>query len=294
MFGILFPFTTAGQPAFIDDLRCMPVLIQIPLTNGTSSNYGTGVYLSESNHLFLVTAAHCIFNPSSTNALELINSNAFLSSLARETNVTARAVLFLDLQKLAQNGKIKRHQSHDVAVIDLGAYASTNDSSRLSVALNLGATTSTTSSFPTPWDAQELCKTFANVSVGSDSYVLGYPVNLLKALPNGQHPEIDFTSPLVRKGIISQKNNFTQKLIIDSAVFGGNSGGPVLIVEHPNLGQLRFSMVGIIIQYIPAEASVELRTSTSPTASIIVNSGYGVAEPVDYALELIQQFDLHK
>jgi hypothetical protein len=285
LLGTLFSLTAWGQPAFLDQLCCMPVLIQIPLLDKIHSSDGTGVYLEESNRLFLVTAAHCIFNVGSTNSTELINSNALLSSLPGGTNIAGRATLFLDLNLLTRSGKIKRHKVHDVAIIEIG----TNITGISQIGCNPGVVLLSPGFFPVQWDTKATCKTFEDVSPGSDSYVLGYPVNLIEALSNGQQSEIDFSSPLIRKGVISQKNNFTRKLIIDSAVYGGNSGGPVLIVEHPSLGAVRFSIVGIIIQYVPAEASVELRTSTSPTASIIVNSGYGVAEPIDYALELIRQ-----
>jgi hypothetical protein len=250
------------------------------------SEFGTGMYLDESNKLFFVTAAHCIFDMSSTNRLQLINSNAILSSLSRTTNVNDRAIESLNLTLLEQNGHIKRHAVHDITVIQIATIVSTNSFGFLEIQCNPGFSSLSPTVAPVPWGVKDACKTFKDVPDGCDSYVLGYPVSLLF----DQQSEIDFTSPLIRKGVISQKNNFTKKLIIDSAVYGGNSGGPVLIVQQPNLGETDFSIVGIITQYVPAEATVDVSTSTSHGASVKVNSGYGVAEPIDYALELMQQF----
>src|ERR1039458_6809301 len=45
--GILFPPLASSQPVLPQDLRCMPVLIRIPMIDGGTS-FGTGVYLSRS------------------------------------------------------------------------------------------------------------------------------------------------------------------------------------------------------------------------------------------------------
>lgn len=116
---------------------------------------------------------------------------------------------------------------------------------------------------------------------GTDSYILGFPVELL----NDRFPlEVDFNYPLVRRGVISQKNQRTGKLIIDSAVYGGNSGGPVLVFNPSNS---LFMVAGLVTQFIP----IVTRTNSEVgvTNSIMVNSGYGVAEPIDYAFELMRQ-----
>jgi Trypsin-like peptidase domain len=268
---------------FIDDLRCMPVLIQIPSPNNTRIECGTGVYLDNSNGMFLVTAAHCIFDVSSTNKSQLIGSNAFLSSLSRGTNHNDRSIMSLNLEALRDNGLIKRHPIHDVAVIKLGQIeTATNGAGQWTASIGVSLLTSTI--FFVSWSANDACKTFDNVPEGSDSYVMGYPVSLL----SGHSGEIDFSAPLIRKGVISQKNQKTRKLIIDSAVFGGNSGGPVLIVETPSITETDFRLVGIVTQYVPNITPVNL--SLGVTNSALANSGYGVAEPIDYALELMRQF----
>jgi hypothetical protein len=79
--GILFQYAVLSQEVLPSSIHAVPVLIAVPTSNGDS--FGTGLYFSRSNKLFLVTVAHCIYNVSSTNTSELINSNAVLSSLRR-------------------------------------------------------------------------------------------------------------------------------------------------------------------------------------------------------------------
>jgi hypothetical protein len=126
----------------------------------------------------------------------------------------------------------------------------------------------------------DICTLFTNVPDGNETYILGYPVELFnKKIPL----EVDFDFPMIRKGIVSQKNRKTQKLIIDSGVYGGNSGGPVLI-----LNENQFKLVGLITQFVPV--STRIVPEAGVTNSVLVNSGYGVVEPIDFALELMREF----
>ena len=117
------------------------------------------------------------------------------------------------------------------------------------------------------------------------TYILGYPVELLN---NHMRSEVDFSRALIRRGIISQRNQQTGKLIIDSGVYGGNSGGPVLIVEHQTLDMTAYKIGGLITQFVPIVTRIA--PDAGVTNSYLVNSGYGVAEPIDYALELMRQY----
>ena len=278
---ILFPVIGAAQVVFTETIHTMPVSIEIPLPDGIRSSHGTGIYLSESNKIFLVTATHVIFDLFATNKVDtLINTNAILTCDADEKD--KKNILRLNLERLSAEGLIKHNPSHDVTIIQIGTYVLTNTAIEWGDAITrpLG----TNSTFVVS-DASYACRLFEEVPMGNDTYVLGYPISLF----NGQPSEIDFDRPLVRKGVISQKNQKTRKLIIDSAVYGGNSGGPVLVVEHPSLEVTVFKIVGIITQYVPAEAKIDLSGGVTNKTSVKFNSGYGVAEPIDYALELMRK-----
>jgi V8-like Glu-specific endopeptidase len=283
--GIIFPFTASSEQVFPDDLHCMPVLIEIPLQDKIHSEFGTGVYLFESNNLFLVTAAHCIFNVFSTNKFELINSNAIISSFARGKDAKDKNIFSLNLASLNDEGLIKRHAAHDVAVIRIAQVTQMDTNGAVLYTWNIGEVQllSKREFNLVSFKASGVCELFNDVSDGDESYILGYPRELFI----GQPSEIDFESPLVRKGIISQKNLNSRKLIIDSAVYGGNSGGPVLIQDQPSLGSVDYKIVGIVTQFVPVVTKPFPQGGI--TNSALVNSGYSVAEPIDYALELMRQ-----
>ena len=260
----------------------MPVLIQIPLQDPTKVSNGTGLYLTQSNKMFLVTAAHCIFNVSSTNNSDLLNSAAVLSSFTRDEK-TNKQVVHMDLRELKQHGLIKRHPTHDVTVLQI-ATLGTPQTNGTPIYWSSGVVALTHGKLVT-WAAGDETIPSSAIPDASDVYILGYPVELLA---NHQYSEVDFDSPLTRRGILSQRNNHTGKLIIDSGVYGGNSGGPVLIVQRPALDRTEFRIGALITQFVPA--STRIYPQAGITNSVLVNSGYGVAEPIDFALELIAQY----
>jgi hypothetical protein len=193
----------------------------------------------------------------------------------------------LKLDQLQRDGRIKRHLHHDVAVVYLGNLRSkTNQFDCVN-----GAVFSVSGSI-FQCDYSNNCTLFTNVPNGYEIVILGYPVELLKPalqwLTSALESQVDFEYPLIRRGIISQKNHKTQKFVIDSGVYGGNSGGPVFILQHPSMDTTEFRIVGIVTEFVPTETRVNPRFGV--TNSILVNSGYGVVEPIDFAIELMDQF----
>jgi hypothetical protein len=285
MLSLLAVFSTLsglGQPVFTSTIHTLPVLIQIQVPNGAI--YGSGCYLTESNNMYLVTAAHAIFQVISNRFSDtLISPNAQLFSDPKELD--GRLSLQLNLGILQAKGLVKHHAYRDIAVICIGRQMPGGVLFDDAIQFQKNPTNAVIVTYL----ADEICRLFDDVSVGNDTYVLGYPISLLKPTA----VEIDFSHALVRKGVISQKNQFTRKIIVDSAVFGGNSGGPVLIVEHPNNGQIVFKLVGIVTQYVPIETMVDLTPAMTNSASVNVNSGYGIVEPIDFALEIMHQFPSH-
>jgi len=281
----LLPISVSSQQVVPEDLRCMPVLIEIPLHDGGKVSYGTGVYLAESNKMFLATAAHCIFNISSTNRSELINSTATLSAFTRGNITATKSFLLLDLTELRDHGLIKRHPTHDVTVIQIATNVAKGTDDGLLV-FSKGAVALT--SVPlVGWQTTDATIHSSDIPSASDIYILGYPVELLA---DQKQSQVDFNSPLIRKGILSQKNTQTGKLIVDSGVYGGNSGGPVLVIQHPSFSVTSFKIGALITQFVPVFTRINPQEGI--TNSVLVNSGYGVAEPIEYALELIRQEDI--
>src|ERR1035437_1485844 len=187
LFGALLPLTVFSQ-VLPDDLHCMPVLIQIPLQDKINSSYGTGIFLEESNRLFLATAAHVIFNVNSTNRLELINSVAILTAFTRGKDSTNTSMLVLNLKQLIDKGLLRRHSTHDVAVIQL-ANESPRDTNGYSFTGWEDGVISLSTNIFVIWKTSEVCKNFKYIPDGNETYILGYPVELLNTqIP----PEVDF------------------------------------------------------------------------------------------------------
>ena len=276
----------SARAVFKDDLRYMPVLLQVHATNSPNVAVGTGFLTTYSNNLFFVTAAHCLFNMTSTNKSQLIGQDAILSLVPKGATNNDKCFYSLNLEKCSSYDQIKRHPTHDVAVIRLGFIKPITNSNKHITYLSIDMTKSPCGGDILHWPASECFKLFNDIPEGSDSYIMGYPLELI----SGRSGEVDYTSPLIRRGIISQKNRITYKLIIDSAVFGGNSGGPVLIAEQSNITTTAFHIVGIVTQYVPDVTTVN--TSLGVTNAALVNSGYCVAEPIDYVLELMREFPL--
>jgi hypothetical protein len=66
--------------------------------------------------------------------------------------------------------------------------------------------------------------------------------------------------------------------------FHGNSGGPVLeVIRHGFQNQ--FQVVGVVSQYVPV-AETWINTTQSYFNLQLYNSGYSIAEPMDFVIEL--------
>jgi hypothetical protein len=282
-FGLLLVLVTATFARAFDAimpevLSFVTVQIEIPLPDGVHSSYGTGCYMSDSNRLYLVTAAHCLFNTQSTNRSELINGMAIAISGNEHKQTNSRVEI--NLKWLNEQGAIKRHASHDVAVVCLGPINANREPFLASAGFKADFSKLLLKNFDT-----NICRAFSDVQDGSEAVILGYPRELL----SGQvASEVDFGIPLIRKGIVSQKNEVTKKLIIDSGVFGGNSGGPIFTVSYSPEGKLQFRDAGIMTQFVPV--ATRIFPQDGFTNSVLVFSGYSVAESIDYALELVRQF----
>jgi len=283
--GILFPSAAVAQQVIPSQLHAMPVQIKIPLPNGQTS-FGTGLYMMVSNKVFLVTAGHCLFKSLDPNDKTLINSTANLLSYASNEYPRLKNFGTLDLSKLQKDQRIKRHPTHDVAVVQFGF-----ESADLTSFADLPGVVFNQSGLIHNWSPAG-CVLLTNVPDGVETLILGYPEELVKPdlawLKSLLETDIDFDYPLIRRGMVSQKNTTKGKIIIDSGVYGGNSGGPVLIVQHPSPEVTTFGIAGIITKFVPTETRVA--PAVGVTNSILVNSGYGVAEPIDFALELMRQF----
>ena len=92
----------------------------------------------------------------------------------------------------------------------------------------------------------ETVQKLEDVLTGNDVYVLGYP----SSIGIQQAPQIDYSAPLLRKGIVAGINRSSGTIVLDCLVFQGNSGGPVLQVTHQGF-ITHFTVIGVVSQYVP-------------------------------------------
>jgi S1-C subfamily serine protease len=244
----------------------VPVLIT--LSNGETAS---GFYLDCSNHLFLATARHVLFAQDS----RLKSNEAKLSSSAF-TMGEPESLLTVNLGILESNKQIRAHPSHDVAVVRLARRGSLSgfdfDLRVVKPASNPKGGFATV--------RPDMIRHFADVVVGEDVFVFGYPTSIGLR----QSPKFDYSKPLLRKGIVSAVYPKTQTIILDSSVYFGNSGGPVMEVSR-FADANQFKVVGIVSEMIPFMDVWENKRFNYTTANLS-NSGYSVVEPVDYLIEL--------
>jgi hypothetical protein len=121
----------------------------------------------------------------------------------------------------------------------------------------------------------ETVRKFDEVLVATDAIIYGYPASL--GLP--REAQFDQYRPLLRKAFIAGRDLQKRSLIIDGPVYRGNSGGPVVEMDV-DFPVTHHYVVGVLVQFIPL-------AETAPDFELRLNSGYSVAEPMDYVLELV-------
>jgi hypothetical protein len=259
----------------------------VHITSITGEERGSGFYLlSKKGDLFLVTAKHVLFTP----ANELINASTLLLESIPYDESTHQIQpdewvrITIPLSQLLADRQIKFHPTQDIALIKLENADGSRHKGVLGSISRPGLLLIQAPS--------QYLKPFANVNVGDDAIVYGYPSSIgLKDIP-----QIDKAKPLVRKGNIAWKNSKTRTIVIAVPSYPGNSGGPVAEMEYINNGQIRFDIIGVISQFVPYAHEIMARNSKSNEylseidRVVLENSGYTIVTPSDVIFEVLDQF----
>ncbi len=236
---------------------------------------GSGFFLNTASGTYLVTARHVLFEGVLMD--ELIAPFAELVTYPKDPKEAGRNVFTLDLEKMHTAGYVKRHESQDIAAVMVGKAL---PGGRIEVVPGFGVASSTPSGFLSV--GTSTLKMYDDVLVANEVFVFGYPTSLgLKALP-----QLDPLRPLLRRGIVAGVNPEKRSIILDCPLYPGNSGGPVLEVEVDDSGERKFSVIGVMSQFVPY-IETWVNTLHGFEISSIENSGYSVATPVDFVLELL-------
>jgi len=249
-----------------DDNLSYPVLIRI------GSTTGSGFYLTTERHVFLVTATHVLYEP---DRRTLNGMQAEALSYASDPKERTQAVFRLDLKALSENGNIRIDNLHDVAVVRVAMVTGEGAAMRSRPMPGVVVRSAPKSGYVTA--GTHTVKRFADVLVSNEVIVFGYPSSLGVA----NIPQLDYFRPLLRKGIVAGTNEALKSIVLDCAVYPGNSGGPVVELTRDATGT-RFRIIGVIIQYVPFVQG--------DAANILSNSGYAVAAGMDAVLDLVETF----
>jgi len=253
--------------------------LTIPVLIVHEKGAGSGCFLLLSNSVYLVTARHVLFSePEGSNAPSLLSPNALVKTYSGvgTTNISER-VVSLDLKNLMSAGEIRFSTNRDVVLVRVEDCNPTN----ITLVNFLPGVNFMSSSTGFQLYNDFVCP-LANVDVGADVYMFGYPISLTASIRD----KFDPAQPLLRKGIVAGVNFARRTIVIDSPSYQGNSGGPVLQVEHPKFGTTDYRMIGVVSSFVPFEEEWENKTLRYSHVTIS-NSGYTLVEPIDLALELV-------
>jgi hypothetical protein len=253
---------TLSQQPFIGSSIYCPVLV-----SGCGGS-GSGFYWRRDSILYFITAAHVLFKDTTLFCDTIILHSQSTPSKNSEDKK------FIDLRSALKNGKLKRHLSHDVAVLYIANIQPNGFLNQAKYAITITSSDSGLANINT-------FLPFKEVSISNDVFLLGYPTSI--GIPN--IPQLDYSQPLLRKGIVAGKNLINNTIIIDCPSYQGNSGGPVVEIDQNDSLVYTYRLIGILVAYIPfAETWKNLNYGWENFS--VSNSGYSVVEPIDYARDL--------
>jgi len=256
-----------------DDNLAYPVLISLE----TGSN-GSGFFLNNDSRIYLVTASHVLFDETSGN---LKAKKAKLLSYSIDPKETERNIIQLDLKALVESNRVRKHSSEDIAVVFIAMSKENPETGQRPLSVVPGVVVIQKAPSGILGVNSGSVKPFKEVLTANPIYVFGYPTSLGMA----EIPQIDPLRPLLRFGIVAGTNPDRKTIILDCPSYPGNSGGPVLEVEHVDLGKKNFKVIGVVSQFIPfSESRVNI---THKDKKITVPTfGYTVAVSMDAVIEL--------
>jgi S1-C subfamily serine protease len=223
-------------------------------SNGKYSAIGTGFLVSTSqNHLALVTAKHVIIGD---------DGKVFPDIVFRLNEIKGKSIVYnADYPpKLKENNGWFLSKAYDVAC-RLISFSPTSEIKSI--------------------DTNNILQ-LKYLEPGANLLIVGFPLGLRSE---------EYSKPLVRQGIVSKIES--NSIIIDSFVFPGNSGGPVLYVPPFKVGNGLTSaiineekIIGIVSSYIPYDDVAFSNQTKRPRIIFEENSGLCNVIPIEALVEL--------
>lgn len=121
---------------------------------------------------------------------------------------------------------------------------------------------------------------------GNEVFVLGFPLGMAGITQN---------YVIVRQGMVARIRDWyskdTKSFLIDSLIFPGNSGGPVIskpvFVSYGNKPRIDSKLIGMVSSYLPYTDIAFSRQTGRPKISFEENSGLATVVPIDTIQEAV-------
>lgn len=246
--------------------------INLPVVLTSSAGEATGFFFHRGAYTYLVTARHVLFDTSS----RILTQSVMLISYGPDIMDTTHNVLILDLPLLQRQGNVHPHATQDVAAIKVFKDTSVNLIQKIWFYPGVNVLQEAQSGFVS---ATAFTK-YESVIVGNNVFIQGYP----SSLGIKDFPQIDYSRPLLRKGIVAGKNNAMKTIVLDCPVYQGNSGSPVTEVDESE-SETTYRLIGVISAFVPYNETW-LNLNLRYTNSNISNSGYSIVIPFDRVIEI--------
>ena len=236
--------TMAIGPLMSKEKREAVVLIKyFDNVDKTYKSTATGLLFS-SDWTYLVTAKHVLKNIY-TDELLFENMKITFTAFIEGTNETVTEYFEVDLPKA-----IILESSKDVCAVKLGQFFGNRPINRAPGVKFIGSDPNLKRKVPVFQISG--CTPFDVVQQTERVLFMGFPISLESS------KTFDINQPLFREGIVSGKNKVNKTIIVDSAVYKGNSGSPVFrILETYSFenGKLivayELTFIGIAVKFIP-------------------------------------------
>jgi V8-like Glu-specific endopeptidase len=241
-----------------------------------SGKFGSAFLLVDSPNVYLVTANHMLFEEDTNThriTTNLSGDSVFIGCYFRNIHSDRLNIFSIDLKGSAEAGLLAHDTLHDVAVVLIGRQV--NQVMQYTKFVGEHPSKGITGN-----DIHEL-QYFANVRLGADIFIIGYPKSLGPGLQ-----QYELNKPLLCRGIIAAKNEKQQTLILNASIYHGNSGGPVFAFS-PQANN--FQLIGIVTQLIPFESPIYQQGQQLKGVGVFNDSNYSVMIPVDFIVPLISQ-----
>lgn len=190
--------------AIPDDNLAYPVLITL-----STGQTGSGFFLNTSDATYLVTAKHVLYDEKGE---DILAPTIELRAYGKDPTDPTPLVLKVEVAAVKADGHVRSHPTADVAVIKIGRSVESEGVRQTQFTAAVSKLNAPKTGFVGVSIAG--LKKFDDVLISNDVLIFGYPTSIgLRQLP-----QLDYSRPLLRRGLVAGKNLANRTIVIDCSV----------------------------------------------------------------------------